>query len=372
MRDMTGHVPPLNMLLEVTSGSVLAMNARFGAHVLVLGLVAAASAGCGTRMKATRLDPPVTTRAAGLVVVAPEVHLSAALRRWDFDDDSRVLVVLQLESEAPLKLNLRKARLRIDDPLREEAARAPVASGVGEPPRRLRDGEFAPPIRLTPGKKETVWIAFGGFAERSAPQLAEVVVLELPVPEKPEAAQTLVLSDPGRRPIWRGKPVSMSAGFGYSFQLSADESALNLCVNDSRWLIGPLALGYGLGLGFRFPQGRSEQGDKVVFPNIALHSRLAWPVLIGHMGSLSPYLGFEAAILGGDDDVRRRNWFGPSLGVDMALLPLVPRSGPFPVDYPHSALGAVHFTVGLVHWFGPDREPPHFGMVMSLSYVSGF
>jgi hypothetical protein len=104
-----------------------------------------------------------------------------------------------------------------------------------------------------------------------------------------------------------------------------------------------------------------------VFGNLELQARLAWPVLSGRVGTLAPYLSFDSAILISDDDVTRPHWFGPGLGLEIAIGPFLPRHGPFPIDYPQTPLGAVNFSLGLVHWFGPDREPPSFGVVMSIT-----
>jgi len=318
-------------------------------------------------MKATKVKPTVVLKEGTVDVRVPEVHVSADIRQWDFSEDARVLIVLDIASEEPAKIDLKKARLRIEEPNRRDRARGPIASGLGEPPSRLYDGEFAPEVALNPHKTERVWVAFGDFPRRSTRELAQRIELELPLSAKSETKQTITLSDPGKPPIWRGEPVRSSGGWGFSFQLSADEGVANIRFVDLRYHVGPMIIGIASGFGPRTPEWPSDGGQKVRVANLELQARLAWPLLSGRIGSLAPYIGFDSAIKISDDDVRRPHWFGPGVGVEMAMGPFLPRHGPFPIDYPQTPLGFMNFSLGFVHWFGPGREPPSFGMVMSLS-----
>lgn len=305
---------------------------------------------------------------AGVVNVSvPEVHVSADIRGWDFNEDTRILVVLDLASKEPAKIDLNKARLRVEDLTNNGLALGPMASGQGEPPSLLQDGEFASVITLKPNRPQRVWVAFGGFQRRAAPEMAQRIELSLAISAKTETTRTLVLSDPGNPPIWRGKPVESSEGLGISAQFSSDETAANFIFSDSRYAVGPIVLGIVTGIGLRRPQVRSEEGQELVFGNLQLQARLAWPLLVGRIGSLAPFIGFDSAIMTAEDNVKRPYWLGPGLGVEVAFGPFLPRHGPFPIDYPQTPLGAFNLSLGLVHWFGPDREPPSFGVVFAMS-----
>ena len=74
--------------------------------------------------------------------------------------------------------------------MRGEEARGPLASGLGKAPYLLQDGQFAPVIDLRPGKGQRVWVAFGGSTERSAPEIAQRVALELPVAARKRGTET--------------------------------------------------------------------------------------------------------------------------------------------------------------------------------------
>jgi hypothetical protein len=165
--------------------------------------------------------------------------------------------------------------------------------------------------------------------------------------------------------------VTYSQGLGLLVQASADESAVNLLLEDMRFAVGPaVAHGY-LGFGVRMPAVSSREGQDVVCCNIGFGLGASWPLVrMKHM-TLAPYAGAEGAVLASKDDVSRRSWIGPALGLELSGPPLSSRHGPFPIDYPRSTLGAFNMRVALVHWFGPDRSPPSFGATFAMSVAYG-
>jgi hypothetical protein len=330
---------------------------------LVWLLAAAVSGlGCGTVMSDTRLTTPAVAERPELRVRVSHVQVSERLRREEFTQASRVLVVLDIEALAATQLDLRSAVLSISGGPPSETARSALASGLGEPSGLLRDGEHAGVLALRAGQHVRAWVAFGGFAARTSREIPERVELSFP------NGLQLTLSRPGAAPLWVGRPVTTSAGIvGLWVQGSADEGAVNATLGDFRGAAGPLVLGFRYGVGIRDAQPRSAGGPSIVGVNLALAADLAWPVLRTRMLIIAPYVGAEAAWLLGKDEITRRNWFGPSLGLQFAIHPLLPLHGPFPITYPRSLLGAQNFQIGLVHWFGPDRSPPSFGVSASVS-----
>jgi hypothetical protein len=242
-----------------------------------------------------------------------------------------------------------------------------LASGVGEPPEWLVDDEHASPIALRAGEPVEVWVGFGKFKPGRHPELAQRVQLVLPTPGR----ERLELSQPGRRPVWRAQPAQRSMAIGAWVQVSADESALSYQAAEHRVVLDPIVLALAYGIGVRVPRSASKQGQDVVCCNLALSMGASWPLLRARDFSLAPYLGFEAALLSGDDQVTRRTWLGPALGLELSGPPLAPRNGPFPVVHPRSLLGASNVRLALVHWFGPDRSPPSFGLVAVVNLAYG-
>jgi hypothetical protein len=344
--------------------SMLKMPAPLPSQTSMLVALLLAS-GCGTAMLGTRLQTPVRTHAAGLELQVSEVHLSRELRRRDFSASSRVLVVLDLVADSDTELDLHRARLSIGGAERTEQPRTALASGVGEAPVFLRDGEHAPVLYLRRGEHVRAWVAFGQFHDRASREIPERVKLELP------HGLALEVSRPGEAPVWTGQPVVYSASMGTWFQGSADESTLNWLLEDYRYAVGPVVLAGRLGLGGRVPQVESGRGQNFVCCNIALATDVAWPLLRTKDLTLGPYAGVEAALLMSNDTVTRRTWVGPALGLELAIQPLLPRHGPFPVSYPRSSLGAYTLRLALVHWFGPDRDLPSFGVTSTISMAIG-
>jgi hypothetical protein len=330
-------------------------------HLFVLSHAAA----CGTAMRPTRLSPPLSAWRPGLHIDVQEVHLSQELRRLELGEDSRVLVVLDLRAEAPMQLDLRAARLALVDFAGRETWRPALASGIGEPPRWLDDGDQVPPLQLQPDELLRVWVAFGHFPARVHGDLQERVLFELP------GGPRIALAEPGALPVWEGEGATYTSGMGAWLQASADEGAFNLLINDQHVAWDPVVFSLSYGFGVRVPQWPSQGGQEIVCCNIALATAVAWPLFRSEELILSPFVGGEAAFLASDDDVERRSWFGPELGLELSGPPLSPRHGPFPVVYPRPLLGSYNVRAALVHWFGPDRSAPSFGATLILSSSYG-
>jgi hypothetical protein len=331
-------------------------------------LLACLDTGCGTAMTATRLTPPVRSHESGLGVHIAEVHVSRDLRREDFSESSRVVVVLDLIADSATTLELRGARLSIAGigESAKSSTRSALASGIGQAPAMLSDGEFAPPLQLEPHAHRRVWVAFGEFGPRAHRELPENVVLELPT------GQRLELSRPGSTPVWQGEPQTVSLGTALWIQGSADEASFNWAISDSRYVLGPVVLGYRYGFGFREPiykEGRS--GDEFVCCSFSAAADLAWPVWRTGSLAFAPFVGVEASFLPQHSDVTRHTWIGPSLGVELSDPMQIPRHGPFPIDYSRSLLSNVYVRLALVNWFGPDRSFPSFGYMISTGTMLG-
>lgn len=322
-------------------------------------------AGCGTLMRPTKLASPVQTDTTGLRATVDEVHVSYDVRARDFTDDSRVLVVLDLDSATPIDLDLRRFKLGLQGAGAPDEWRSALSSGIGDPPEHLFDGEHAPPIHLEAGEHVHAWVAFGQYHPRAQREIPEHVVLVLP------DGRRLALATPGATPIWRGDPVRHSQGLGIWMQASADESAVNLLIEDLRFSVGPVVAHGYWGFGVRMPQLPSRNGQDIACCNLAFGLGASWPLVLNRDFSIAPYVGGEGAVLASKDDVSRRTWIGPAIGVEFSGPPLLPRHGPFPIDYPRSQLGAFNIRAALVHWFGPDRSAPSFGATLSMSVAYG-
>jgi hypothetical protein len=311
---------------------------------------------CGTPLSATQLRTPAAVSVGATSLQVPEVHLSADIRHADFTPASRVLVVLDVSARAPAQLDLRHMLLSIGGASGRETGELPIATGLGEPPVLLRDGEYVDKVELRAGQIVRAWVAFGGFLRRASREIPERVELTL------ADGTRLPLSVPGKTPPWQGTPVQASVGIGAWVQASADESSINLLLTDRHVEIAPLLLGTYWGIGVRSPRFRSESGGELVCCTLGFGLDLGWPVARNDQVALVPFVGGEASFLiGDDDDVTRKNWYGPMIGIELLGSPLLPRHGPFPVSYAQSPLGAVSLRAALVHWFGPDRDPPSFG-----------
>lgn len=322
-------------------------------------------AGCGTLMRPTKLSVPVQSAGPGVRVTSSEVHVSADVRGRDLSVGSRVLVVLDLDADAPTDLDLRRFKLGLQGVGAPDEWRTALASGVGEAPELLSDGEHASPIHLEPGQHVRAWVAFGQYHPRAQREIPEHVVLVTP------GGTRVALSTPGAEPIWHGEPVKNSQGLGLLVQASADESAVNLLIEDQRFSVGPVVAHGYLGFGVRMPAVSSRNGQDIVCCNIAFGLGASWPLArIGDF-TLAPYAGAEGAVLASKDDVSRRTWIGPAVGLELSGPPLWPRHGAFPIDYPRSSLGALNVRAALVHWFGPDRSPPSFGATLAMSIAYG-
>lgn len=325
--------------------------------------LALALAGCAVQMRPARLAPPVQASPSGLEVEVFEVHVSRDVVEDDFSEASRVLVAFEVRALRSHTLDLAALRLSIGGGPGCEPARAPLATGVGDPPVLLRDGEHVALIVLEPGQSLRAWAAFGDFPERRAREIPERVELFWP------GATGLVLSEPGRTEPWDGEPKTFASGYGlYWFQLSADEGSVNGMVSDLRWALGPTILSTRYGVGLRFPRA-FPTGDKgPLCCNLALGADLSLPQPIGRRWSLAPYLGGEAALLLGDhEEVSREHWIGVAAGLEASFGRTSLRHGPFPIDYPRSTLGVLNLRLALVHWFGDDRGLPSFGASTGLS-----
>jgi hypothetical protein len=339
---------------------------HFKASVVSAFLIAWCSPGCGTAMSATRIMPAVRVHEHGLGVHIAEVHVSDNVRHRDFSESSRVLVVLDLIADSDARLDLSEARLSLTGIDESESTHRALATGVGQPPRMLEDGVFAPSLELVGGQHLRAWVAFGEFAPRAQRELPERIELALP------GGQRLELSRPGHTPVWHGTPPSVSSGTAVWIQGSADETSINLTAADNRYVAGPLVIGYRYGAGLRAPIYRMDtHGDGLVCCNVALAADVAWPIWRNDVLMLAPFIGVEAALLTRNPDVTRRNWVGPSLGIELADAMRPPRHGPFPIDYPPSLLGTAYLRVALVHWFGPDRSLPSFGYMLSAGVAYG-
>lgn len=341
------------------------MNRRVLRRVLLTGLML--GWGACTPMLPTTVKPTLYAKQPGLHVRVPEVHLSIDVRRTVFDESSRVIVVMQLLAAKAMKLDLGQIKLGLTDVTGHTEWRTPLASGLDEPPQLLMDDEHAGTVDLAAGKPMRVWVAFGEFKPRQHAEIPERIELVLPY----GARERIVLSDPGHLPVWTGEPIARTQSLGLSMQLSQDESAMNIVLGESRFALEPLVFSYGYGIGVRAPQFPSRAGQEIVCCNVALETGLSWPLALSRELTIAPYLGFEAAVLASDDTVSRRTWLGPALGLELTGPPLTPRHGPFPVSYPRSLLSAYNVRLALVHWFGPDREAPSFGMTLSVGTAYG-
>ncbi len=85
-------------------------------RAFVFSLLITTVVGFGTTMKSTQLRPTVVSKEEVVAVKVPEVHVSADIRQRDFSEDTRILVVLDIADEEPARIDLKKARLRIEDP----------------------------------------------------------------------------------------------------------------------------------------------------------------------------------------------------------------------------------------------------------------
>lgn len=362
--------------------------------------------GC-TPMFATRLSSPVRADLGVVTVTADEVHLDERLRAQDFSSSSRVLVALLLRTRHPTTFDLGRLRLSLTDAHGRRDEAAAIASGVGEPPHLLDDGETAGLLSLRPDAPVRAWVAFGELPSRRTRELPERVELHLTrsVPKRPPRATirgaaglqaasgsvpgqersarhggavapvshtlraapvSLVLSEPGREPIWNADPVASSSSIGAHFQLFPDASTLNLVVNETHAFIDPLVLVTSFGIGFS--NACDDNADWC--ENLALRAQLGWPVWRGRLGALAPFAGAELAW--GFAKTSKLVLAGPSLGVDVALGPLQPQHGPFPVNYARSPLGRMHLRAGLVLWFGDDMPTTgQPGLVFAISHAFG-
>jgi hypothetical protein len=325
------------------------------------------STGCGTVMRSTRLSEPVRTYERGLGIHVAEVHVSQDVRVDDFSDSSRVLVVLDLTATQDTQLDLQNARLTITGLSEPGDVRNALATGIGQPPVRLVDGEFAAPLVVRSQEYVRAWVAFGNFPARASREIPERIALDLPT------GHHLELSRPGQLPLWRGEAQQQSSGTSLWLQLSADESAFNLTFSDNRFVAGPLVIGTRFGIGIRAPIYLPDHtGDKVVCCNLALAADVAWPIWPQSSLRLAPFIGVESSWMLGHEDITRRNWVGPSVGLELSTPMQVPLHGPFPIDYPRSLLGSAYVRVAFVHWFGADRDYPSFGAMLSLGTAYGW
>ena len=150
-------------------------------------------------------------------------------------------------------------------------------------------------------------------------------------------------------------------------QTLPDSAFLNLMLVETHSAMGPLVLATSFGIGFR----NDCRSDTRWCENLALRGQIAWPAWRGRLGALSPFAGGELAWAGTDEPSRRLRG-GPSLGVDLALGPLQPQHGPFPVSYPRSPLGELHISAGLVLWFGGDLpQTGQPGLTFTFSHTFG-
>lgn len=325
--------------------------------------------GCGTAMHATRLTPPVRSHEQGLGVHIAEVHVSWDVRTQDFSESSRVLVVLDLIAKADIRIDLRDSRLTLTglEGSGDSQPQRALATGAGQAPAMLSDHEFIPPLELKAGVHRRAWVAFGELAPRAHRELPERVVLELPT------GQRLTLSQPGSAPVWRGEAQTFSSGSALWLQGSADETSVNFAFADNRRVAGPVVIGYRFGIGFRSPIYKAQpSGDDVVCCNLAMAADVAWPMWLSQGAwIIAPFAGVEASLLTQHSNVSRPYWVGPSLGIELAAAMPPPRHGPFPIDYPHSLLGNMYLRAALIHWFGPDRDYPSFGYMLSVGSAFG-
>jgi hypothetical protein len=132
-------------------------------------------------------------------------------------------------------------------------------------------------------------------------------------------------------------------------------------------------VGYRFGIGIREPIYQpGHTGDSVVCCNVALAADVAWPLWSNSAVRIAPFMGIESSIMLRHDDITRRNWVGPSLGIELSTPMRVPLHGPFPISYERSLLGSTYTRVALVHWFGPDRGVPSFGAMLSVGASYGW
>ena len=340
-------------------------------------LLALSAAGCGTPMRATRLSTPVSGRLLGTPARVEQVHFSRSVLDSEFDDDARILVPLALNAEGtePSRLDLKRLRLTMEDAAGKRQVRAPLASGRGEPPSRLQDGEFAGEFTLSPGKKELAWVAFGEFPPRHHREIPERIELSLeaaagPAPDQPtEPAHPLVLSDPGSQPVWESDGATFRFAAGPLLQAFDGGHAENMLF-EHQFAFDPIWGTLSYGFGWRDDFASSELGCC----NLALRVQVGHPFWQTSTTTLSAYLGGEAALAREDveDGTGRRPLAGPGLGLSLALPPVTPRHGPFPISHRRTSLGALKVDVGFVWWFGGDRFPKGDpGAIVALTFGAG-
>jgi hypothetical protein len=313
-----------------------------------LGLMA-----CGSPVLPARLSVPARAEVSGLSVTVSEVRVSPDVFVRDMDERTRVLVVIELRSERSRVVDLRELQLTIGGARNREPGWPPISTGVGDPPELLRDGSHAKRLVLEPGRRVRAWVAFGGIGPRRHQDIEQRVELSWP------GGDTLVLADPGRTEPWRADAKVRSFGYGFVWvQLSADESAVNGVVAESRWLLDPVMVTTRYGLGARPPE---------VCCNLAIGMDAGLPIVVDSYWQLAPYAGVEGALLLGDSDVKREDWWGAALGVEASMGHFLPRSGPFPIVRPATPLGIMNVRLALVNWFGDHRAFPSLGMSSSIS-----
>jgi hypothetical protein len=329
-------------------------------------LVAALSA-CGTVMLPARLEQPVGSRDADtrVAVEVDRTAISAALRTEDFHPGSRVAVGLRIENRGTQRvtLDLGTAALSIRDVDGATETRKPLASGHGEPPRQLHDGEFVAPLVLQPGASQRVWLAFGSFSPRRLRDIPEHIVLYFPA--SPGRVAELVLSDPGHAPVWRAGPVGTISNWGVLGHLRPDHSGFTLVLAHPRTWLDPVWLGGGFTVVV-------NTDDPAEYGCCGIGARLeaGVPFMRGRQGAVSAYLGTELAVRGRDDgDDESVVHAGPELGLSLTGPPIRSQHGPFPVSYERPVFGSLELKLALSWWFGrglPKLGAP--GLVVGIGF----
>lgn len=322
-------------------------------------------------MFATRLSEPAVASHGVITARVNVVHASMNVRYRDFSPRSRLVVALELEAPKGKSgiFPIDELRMAMIDESGQRQTRWPIASGLGEPPLHLRDAERVPMVPVIGGQKTQAWVAFGDFSERRTRELPQRVILEIP-DESRLGRKEMVLSDPGRPPVWQAEPVTLASGAALSVQVWPRGVALNMFGSESRHLLDPFWVGYGWAVGLRL---RELGGSRVDAVNFDAHASLGHVLVRGPEASLSLYGGGEAAV----ELAERRagapgSAVGPVLGLSLMVAPLLPRHGPLPISYGASVLGSVQIDAGLAWWFGQGLEAHgEPGMVLRFGYLGG-